>query len=373
VHLLSGYNVAEALWKEGTMYYVGVDYHKTYSYLVVKDEEGKLQRRGKVVNTKAELRQFLEPYGCGRAALESTRNWGLIYDWLDEVLDEVVLAHPLKTRAIAEAKIKTDKISADILADLLRAELLPKAYVPGKQTREAKNILRQRMFFVRLQTMVKNRIHDILDRHQEVMSEAPKVSDLFGATGMKWLKGVVLTGGDNRLLASEIELLEVLRGKISESDDVIAGLAKGDKRAKLLRTIPGIGAFFSVLILYEIDDVNRFSSPDKLCSYAGLVPSTYASGGKVYHGRITKQGNKWLRWAVTEAVQPARKSDVDIYAHYQRLKVRKGSNAAKVATGRRLLTIVYRVLSQERPYVKRRIKKANGSNPGCPQPTLAGT
>ena len=156
------------------MNYVGVDYHKKYSYMVVKNEDGRVEGRGTVNNTKEEVQQFLEPYRPGMAVVEATRNWGLIYDWLDEVLDDVTLAHPLKVKAIAAAKIKTDKISADILADLLRADLLPKAYAPSKPTRDIKNILRQRMFFVRIQTMVKNRIYDILDRHPEVLPQVPE-------------------------------------------------------------------------------------------------------------------------------------------------------------------------------------------------------
>lgn len=169
------------------MHFIGVDYHKRYSYLVVKDWEGKVERRGKVSNTKEEFRNFLEGYCPGKAVVEATRNWGIIYDWLEEIVDDVALAHPLKVRAIAEARIKTDKISADILCDLLRCDLLPEAYVPGRETRQVKDILRQRMFFVRLQTMVKNRIHTILDRHPEAISEGPDVSDIFGATGMEWL------------------------------------------------------------------------------------------------------------------------------------------------------------------------------------------
>lgn len=335
------------------MYHIGLDYHKRYSYLVVKDEEGRVKQRGLVRNDKEELEEFLRSYRPGKVAIEATRNWGLMYDWLEEMLDEVVLAHPLKTRAIAEAKIKTDKISADILADLLRADLLPRAYVPDKYTREAKNILRQRMFFVRLQAMVKNRIHDILDRHPEVQSEAPKVSDRFGATGMKWLKQLILAGEDNKLLTSEIELLEVLRQKISESDSWVKELAKRDTRVKLLMDIPGIGPFFSVLIVYEIDDVSRFADEKKLCSYAGLVPSTYGSGGKLFHGRITKQGNKWLRWAFIEAVQNAIRGDAELYAYHQRIRLRRNSNTATVATARRLLTIVYRMLSQQRQYQRK--------------------
>lgn len=335
------------------MHYIGVDYHKRYSYIVVKDRDGNVERRGTVNNSREELWQFLEPYQQGKAVLEATRNWGLIYDWLEEILDDVALAHPLKVRAIAEARIKTDKISADILCDLLRSDLLPEAYVPNKETREAKNVLRQRMFFVRIQTMVKNRIHTILDRHPEALSEAPDVSDLFGASGFEWLKQVVLPGQDNQLLPSELELLEVLKWKISESNGIVKELAKGDKRVKLLRSIPGLGPFFSVLVAKEVDDIGRFRDERKLCAYAGLVPSTYASGGKVFHGRITKTGNKWLRWAFIEAVQPAISSDADLYAYYQRLRIRKDANAARVATARRLLTIVYRVLSQQRLYQKR--------------------
>jgi len=334
------------------MHYVGVDYHKKYSYIVVKDEQGKRVHKGMVNNTRDEFQRFLAPYQLGKAALEATRNWGLIYDWLEEILD-VALAHPLKVRAIAEARIKTDKISADILADLLRADLLPMAYVPDKETREDKNILRQRMFFIRIQTMVKNRTHAILDRHPEIPSQAPDVSDLFGASGMEWLRSVVLPGEDNRLLVSELELLEVLKQKISQSDGIVKELGKRDKRAKLLRSIPGLGPFFSVLVAKEIDDISRFKSDKKLCTYAGLVPSTHASGGKVFNGRITKQGNKWLRWAVVEAVPHAIKSDPDLYSYYERIRIKKSKNAAKLAAARRLLTIIYRVLSQQRLYEKR--------------------
>ncbi|MDP2728971.1 MAG: IS110 family transposase, partial [Dehalococcoidales bacterium] len=102
-------------------------------------------------------------------------------------------------------------------------------------------------------------------------------------------------------------------------------------------------------------DISRFRDDKKLCAYAGLVPSTYASGGKVFHGRITKTGNKWLRWAAVEAVQKAVRWDPDFRNYYQRIKVKKGTNAAKVATARRLLTIVYRILSQNRPYERRTV------------------
>ena len=115
------------------MNYVGVDYHKKYSYMVVKNEDGRVERRGTVNNIKEEVQQFLEPYRPGMVVVEATRNWGLIYDWLDEVLDDVTLAHPLKVKAIAEARIKTDKISADILADFFVLICCPRLTLPASR------------------------------------------------------------------------------------------------------------------------------------------------------------------------------------------------------------------------------------------------
>ena len=120
--------------------------------------------------------------------------------------------------------------------------------MPSEETREAKSILRQRMFFVRVQTMVKNRIYAIVERHPEIPSQAPDVSDSFAASGMEWLKGLELPGQDGRILLSELELLEVLKGKISQSNDIVKEIARGDRRVKLLRSIPGIGSLFSVFI-----------------------------------------------------------------------------------------------------------------------------
>ena len=154
-------------------YYVGVDNHKKFSYMSVMDEKGIVVKEGRVVNTKEAINKFLgkEYTKDTSAVLEAGRNWTVMYDWLEEELDEVKLAHPLKVKAIAEAKIKTDKIDAKTLAHLLRCDLVPEAYVCDKDTRVVKNILRQRMFLVKLATMVKNRIHLIVDRHPEVKNQ----------------------------------------------------------------------------------------------------------------------------------------------------------------------------------------------------------
>jgi len=345
-------------------YYVGVDNHKKFSYLSVMDKQGVVVKEGKVVNTKEAVYKFLgKEYTQDTAAvLEAGRNWTVMYDWLEEELDEVKLAHPMKVKAIAEAKIKTDKIDAKTLAHLLRCDLVPKAYVAGKDTRIAKDILRQRMFLVKLSTMVKNRIHLIIDRHPEVKGQIDP-SDLFGKQGLEWLKSVMLPKEDRRILDGEIELLEYLRQRIDASDHWVVELGKDNAAVQLLTTIPGVGKFFALLIATEIDDIARFRDKNKFASYAGLIPSVHASAERIFYGRIIGHGNKYLRWAFIEAVWPAIRKDLSLRELYESLKARKGANKAKVAVARRLAIIAYRILSQQKPY------QVNYS--GCPHIFLA--
>ncbi|MCM8793464.1 MAG: transposase, partial [Candidatus Omnitrophica bacterium] len=223
------------------------------------DERGRVIKEARLANTKEALQNFLKNTDNGKVVgvLEAERNWQVMYDLLEEELDEVKLAHPYKVKAIAEAKIKTDKIDSKILAHLLRTELIPEAYVPSKQTRKAKDILRQRMFFIRLRTMVKNRIFMILDRHSEI-KDRPQVVDLFGKTGRRWLGVLRLSPPDDKLLKESLELLDNLNRRIHQTDYLVEILSNQHPYVERLRTIPGIGKFFSVLIAFEIDDIKRF-------------------------------------------------------------------------------------------------------------------
>lgn len=338
------------------MQYIGVDYHREYSYMAAMNENGMILQEGRVANRQEAVNQFIRelPVGEKSAVLEAGRNWTVMHDWLEEEVEAVHLAHPLKVKWIAESKIKTDKIDARVLAHLLRCDLLPEAYVPTKEARVVRNFLRQRMFWVRLRTMVKNRICGILDRYPE-MRASWKGSDLFGVSGQEWLKGLELPKAERDLLDGELELLSALNKRIDATEKEVSEISKEDERVKHLMTIPGIGKFFAVLLAYEIDAVERFANEKKLAAYAGLVPSTYSSGGRTLHGHITKQGNKYLRWALVEAVWPAVRKDASLRIFYERHKERKGSNCAKVATAKRLLTIVYRILKEKRDYELRTV------------------
>ena len=335
------------------MNYVGIDYHKKYSVVTAIDEKGHTIRTTRLDNKHEPFQAFFSSLdGPSEAVLEATRTWGVLYDLLEEIdgVDSVTLAHSLKVRAIAEAKIKTDTIDSHTLAQLLRVDLIPAAYIPGKETRSFKDMVRQRIFLVRMRTRLKNRIHVLLDR---LHVPPPPVADIFGKGETAYLKKLALPGIDGEILRENLELLEVLDSLIKEAEREIQRLIGDDPRVKLLRTIPGLGPILAAVVALEIDDISRFGAAPKLAAYAGLVPSTYASGGKIFHGHLIHMSNKWLRWAFVEAAWVAMRSSPYCRAYFESRKRSKGPHVAIIALARRLSEIVWHVLSEKRAYEER--------------------
>jgi transposase len=273
-----------------------MDYHKHFSYATIMDDRGRILKEDRLPNERGAVEAFLGEYAgpdCA-AVLEATRNWTVMHDWLEALCGSVTLAHAKKVRAIAEAKVKTDKVDAATLAHLLRCDLIPPAHVSSPSARILKNILRHRMFLVKLQTMTKNRIHVVVDRHPEVRA-LRTARELFSRAGITWLKQVSLPSHERAILDNELLLLDTIQQRIKQANKALEAAAQDDPRIARLMTLPGIGAFFAMLIISEIDDIGRFANPKKLHAYAGLVPSTYASGGRQFHGRIIKASNPYLR------------------------------------------------------------------------------
>ena len=341
--------------------YVGIDYHKKYSHVTAIDEEGRVMRSKRLENRPESFREFFKRLeGPSETVLEASRTWGVMYDLLEEIegVESVELAHSQKVRAIAEAKIKTDKVDSYILAQLLRADLIPAAYIPGKQTRSYKEMIRQRVFLVRIRTRLKNRIHVLLDRLHVPL---PSVTDLFGKRGTDYLRKLKLPGVDGEILRENLQLLEALNTLIKEAEREIALLLGEDPRVKLLRTIPGLGPILAAVVALEIDRVERFASPSKLASYAGLVPSTYASGGRIFHGKLVPMSNKWLRWALVEAAWGSIRPSPYCRVYFENHKRHKGPHTAAIVLARRLSEIVWHVLKENRVYEERPFQKQRSS------------
>ena len=135
--------------------------------------------------------------------------------------------------------------------------------------------------------MTKNRIHQFLDRNHV---KIPNVTNLFSKTGRRFLNDLDLSGIDAKLLKDHLDILDELHEHIKKTEDWINEVLKDNPLISILDTLPGFGKIFSALAALEIDDVNRFPTPCKFASYCCLIPSTFASGGKVYHGNLIPTG-----------------------------------------------------------------------------------
>lgn len=329
--------------------YIGVDYHKKYSIATMMDEKGKILRQERLSNDPQTLLRYAESLPEGsKIALEATGNWYYFYELLEDKSPEVYLAHPLKTRAIAEARIKTDKIDSTILAHLLRTDLLPTSYIPPRQIRDIREILRYRASLVSLRTSIKNKVHAILSKNGINI----EYSDIFGKKAIKQLKGLRLRACYKQGLDGYLRLVETLNGLIDEVTETIEGIVEDNPQAKLLTTIPGISYYSALLIISEIGDVNRFPQARKLCSYAGLVPSVHSSGGKTRYGSITKQGSRWLRWILIELSHHFVNSSNRLKKMYSNISKSHGKNTARVAIAREMLKVIYYMLRENKPFKK---------------------
>jgi len=348
--------------------YIGLDCHKQYDHAtMINTETGEIKNK-RLAHTTEEFRKFIGDKADTKIVIESCWNWSKTYELAKDLVEEVILAHPLKVKAIASAKVKTDAIDSRTLAQLLMADLIPEAHLRKADNRIKQRIIRHRAFLVATRTRVKNRINDMVNSQllpTEMLTTKPK--NLFakrgkGENGVEWLKSLEWSKAeDGRIFESGMRLVEHLSQEISTSNEMVKEIYEKDKDARLLSTIPGIGRTLAVLISTEIDGIDRFASPSRLCSYAGLVPSTHSSGGKTYHGKITLEGNKWLRWALMEAVVPASYADCEIRSRLDALRKIKNANVAKTIMARWLLKVVYHVLKEGRPYMANHAADTNRS------------
>jgi transposase len=326
------------------MIYYGLDIHKRYTFYTAMDERGRILKQGKVGSTAAGMADIIGPEAC--VAMESTCNWYHLYDAVEGLAQEVHLAHPLKTRAIAEAKIKTDKVDSTILAHLVRTDLLPTSYVAPRSIREDRELFRYRASLVALQTQVKNKVHGILLKH----GYTSPYSDVFGRKGREWLTGLPLEPVYRQALEGYLALLHTLKEQIDDSEKEIKDRVRANPAALLLTSVPGIGYFTALLIISEIGEVGRFPDDRHLASYAGLVPRVHSSGGKTRYGGITKEGSVWLRWSLQEAAQVAIRHSPHFQGCYRRIAWKKGHQRAVTGVARHMVTIVYAMLRSNQPY-----------------------
>lgn len=282
------------------MNFIGLDLHKNYIQAAVVDRRGRVATEERIENVDEEIRRFFKsistPTTRNKIVIESSSTWYHAYELLSSMSkrNQVILSNPVKTKAIASAKAKTDKTDAITLAQLLRGGYIPECYIPPRHILDLRELVRYRASLVRTRSHLKNKIHAIL------LMKGIKISDEYAPFTKEFVEELKKVG--HYRIDGYLFVIDSISEQIKEVSKQIKHEAVLDESAKLLMTIPGVGYYSALLITSEIGDINRFSDSHHLCSYAGLAPSTRSSGGVTVHGPMTKAGSRYLRWILTECI-----------------------------------------------------------------------
>jgi transposase len=320
------------------MVYVGIDLHRKRSQIAVLDRDGAEILSRRIVNEAEIFLDLLQELGDdAQVALEATYGWEWLADLLEEAGYELHLAHPLRTKAIAAARVKTDAVDARTLAHLLRADLLPEAYIAPRELRDVRDLLRHRVALTRMRSALKHRVGAILAKN----GVARPYSNLFGPGGSRFLAELALREGPRRRLDSLLARITAFDREIDTTTKEIEQRASEDAHVDVLCQIRGVGRYIAMLVIAEVGDVTRFPSARHLCAWAGLTPTVRSSDGKARLGHISGQGSPALRWALVEAAQHAATGGGPLRAAYERIAKRRGKQVAKVAVARKILALCF--------------------------------
>ena len=320
--------------------YVGIDVHRKRSQVAVVTEDGMVQLNKNVVNGSEPMLRLIGELPSGTpVAFEAAFGWSWLAELLEDYGFEAHMVHPLRCKAIASARLKNDKVDAAILAQLLRADLLPEAWIAPAKVRELRALLRHRISLVRLATQARNRIHAVAADHGYDRS-----ASYWTGPGRGWLAELDLPAASREIITDCLAVIDGLAPVIDRIDGELHQHAKADPQVKVLRTLPGVGEFTALVMVAEIGDITRFPSARKLASWAGLTPTVRGSDLHVRHGHISKQGSVWLRWAMNQAAQTAKRSP-EFAAAYSGIAKRRGKKIATIAIARKLLTRAWHLLN----------------------------
>jgi len=329
------------------MPFAALDLHKKIVEAVVLDDTGRVLHRDHFSTTREALTDFARNLPSNtHIAIEATTNTWAVVRLLQPFVAEVVVSNPLRTRAIAEAKIKTDKVDALVLANLLRADFLPRVWIPDQATIALRHQSTERANLVADRTRIKNRIHSVL--HQRLIP-APH-DDLFSPRSLAWLSQLDIDPLGRQALDRQLRQLGHIEEEIFDLSGTLAQQAHDDPRVKLLMTLPGVDFPVAQTLLAVLGDISRFPSADKAAAYLGLVPSTRQSAAHCYHGPITKQGSGHARWMLVQGAQALAFHPGPLGVFFRKLAKKKNRNVAVVATARKLVTIAWHMLKNNEPY-----------------------
>lgn len=337
------------------MKYIGNDIGKNKCIVCIMDDNGTILEKTSYNNTFEDANNFAKEvilkYGQCQAVCESTGNlWLKTYEAFERNGVSVKLANPLKTRAIAEAQIKTDSLDSQTLAHLLRSNLVAQCYVAPRNVRDNRTILRHRESLVWSRTAIINRVHSLLDKYDLRF----KYDRIHGKNGLAWLKEIALESPKDTIsLHQYARHIEFLNEQIKNLEKEIATEAAKQQDVAILMSMTGIDYYSAMLIASEIGDISRFATPKKLVSWAGLCPTLHQSGDSLYHGTI-KHGNKKVQTIMIQAANTAARTDQRMRQFYLRIAKKHGHNVSITHVANKMMIIIWHMLTHKRLYNERR-------------------
>jgi len=333
-----------------TTRFFGVDLHKHFIYIAAVNSFQEIilkPLKKSLEEWPAWARDHLLPTDV--LAVESTTNTWDFYDGIVSLVASVQIANAGKLPWITKSRVKTDKHDSIKLAKLCAAGLIPQVWIPPVHIREARCLLAHRRRLVGIQTMTRNRLQSLLHRH---MLELP-AGEPFSNKNLPWWDTIPVSPVEKILLRHYLDILDHLKPLIGQLDAQIASLSDSPEWRDLMTfalQIPGFGVTLGMTILSAIGDISRFESPKNLVGYSGLGASVHASGETFRQGRITKSGRRDLRTALIEAAWAAVNFDPYWKGEFDRLSQRLVKGKAIVAIARRLLVVLWHVLSKRQSY-----------------------
>lgn len=322
--------------------FCGLDVHKESIQACVLDEKGKVIIEQRFANNSIGLNKLLEHITGSRCVMESSTSCFSVYDFLKDKAVTVRVAHPKKLKAISSAKVKTDKIDARVLAELEKADYIPEAYIPSKETRQLRDLAVHHLQLTKQKTRINNQLKALLTKNGVTISINP-----FTKTGKKILDLTTMSESIRLIANQAIEEHSRIEKDRVEIDNAIEKIAKENKNSVLLKTMPGVGWLSAFMIATQIDKIERFSSPENLISYAGLCPTTRQSGETTYTGKINKDSCRLLRWILIQDAWVSVKRCEYFKKIYKKMCKKKTKQKAIVGIAKRMLTIMYFMLRDQ--------------------------
>lgn len=329
------------------MIHVGIDLHINNMVNVAINDNGELVREAKLPTSTKALAEFFSSFEEPvQAVVECTSSWYWLSDWCREHNIPLKLAHAKMVKAISYAKVKTDKVDAKTLAELLRAGLIPEAYQIKPERRALRELTRGRLRMIQRRSKLHASLWSLAAKYNVTINGPQwRYPDKLA----RWLQPHLpeVANLEARLMLTQIIQLQK---HIHRMEQEIEQCPEFDGQIQRLVEIPGLGKVGAWTILAEIGDVHRFPSAKQFVSYCRLVPGSKDSGGNRRHKSGNKDGNKYLRLAFGQAAVSAYTHYKVVKKFYRKIKRRSGRRVARAVVAKELAKIVWHMLTKDEEY-----------------------